>query len=105
MKMRVKWRIAGVTCLATCLAMVVLSGSVLHPGMNQILLIGYWIVFTLLMMAALWIAMLDVRLTRLEYKLRERDLFHETFMTEEFRQVIDEAKKESGKRNDQQGKI
>ncbi len=100
MKMRRTWRIAGILCLMLCLMMVLMGGVVLRPGMNRMLLAGYWVVFVLLMMAALWIAMLDVRFTRLEYKIRERALFHEAFMTD--RQALEDAKRqrsETGAKN------
>jgi len=94
-KIQLVWRIAGVVCLVGCLLMVFMSGTILHPGMSRIMVAGYWFVFVLLMMAALYSALLDLRFTRMEFKMRERALFQETFMTDEFRKVVEDAKKKS----------
>ena len=94
-KLRLLWRALGVVCLLGCLLMVVLSGTLLHAGMSRVLLIIYWLLFVALIMVALYCAMLDLRYTRLELKVRERALFHETFMTDEFRQVMEDAKKKA----------
>jgi len=80
-KIQLVWRIAGVVCLVGCLLMVFMSGTILHPGMSRIMVAGYWFVFVLLMMAALYSALLDLRFTRMEFKMRERALFQETFIT------------------------
>lgn len=90
---RWKWRLAGGICLLACLLMVLLSGWVLGPGIGWPTLTVYWVAFVLLMMAALWIAMLDARFTRLEFKMREREIFREAFMSDEFRQELKEAGK------------
>ena len=93
MKPQSKWRFAGGVFLLVGLLMVLLSGIVLRPGMGWLMLTAYWVVFVLLLMAALYIAMLDLRFTRLEFKMREREIFHETFMSEEFRQALNDARK------------
>ena len=95
MKPQAKWRLAGGAFLLAGLLMVLLSGIVLRPGMGWLMLTAYWVVFVLLLMAALYIAMLDLRFTRLEFKMREREIFHETFMSEEFRQALNDARKKA----------
>lgn len=92
MKPQAKWRLAGGAFLLAGLLMVLLSGLVLRPGMGWLMLTAYWVIFVLLLMAALYIAMLDLRFTRLELKMREREIFHETFMSEEFRQALNDAR-------------
>ena len=93
MKIKTTWRVAGAICLLTAFIMVLLSSRFMYPGMNKVVLVAYWVVFVILLMGALYAALLDLRFTRLEYKARERDLFRDTFMTEEFRQVLAEAQK------------
>jgi len=77
--------------------MVLLSGRFMHSGMSKVALAAYWIVFVILLMGALYAALLDLRFTRIEYKVRERDLFRKTFMTDEFRQTVAEAQKQASK--------
>ncbi|NLV43356.1 MAG: hypothetical protein GXY07_02515 [Candidatus Hydrogenedentes bacterium] len=97
MKLRNLWRLAGAACLAASFAMVLLSGRFMHSGMSKVALAAYWIVFVILLMGALYAALLDLRFTRIEYKVRERDLFRKTFMTDEFRQTVAEAQKQASK--------
>ncbi len=86
-----KWRIVGVLALVACLAMVLLGRGMVRPGVSVWLLLGYWGVFTVLLLVALYVAFLDIRYTRLQYKISERSLFRETFMTPEFRKAMQEA--------------
>jgi hypothetical protein len=90
--MRQKWRALGLLCLALSLLMVLLSGMIIWPNMGLVVLVAYWTFFTLLLVVAMWMAMLDVRYTRLEFKVHERELFRETFLSDEFKQALKEAR-------------
>lgn len=92
--MQQKWRIAGGLCLVGCVLMVVFSGTVVRPGISRLVLLVYWGSFLLLLMGALWAALLDLRFTRMEFKLHERALFRDTFMTEEFRKALADAQRQ-----------
>ena len=89
-----KWRVTGGACLALCIIMAVSSLNLAKPDTNIWALIAYWGLFLLLLFAALYIAFLDFRYTQMRYKMTEKELFHDTFMTPEFRQAIQDALKE-----------
>lgn len=92
-----KWRIAGGACLALCVIMAVMSLNLATPDTSVWALIAYWGVFLLFLFIALYIAVLDFRYTRMRYKMTEKELFHNTFMTPEFKQAIQNALKEERK--------
>ena len=97
-----KWRVIGVVCLIVCVLLAVMSTFVVSPGVSVLFLIIYWGLFTALMLVALYIALLDIRYTRMRYKLAERVLFHDAFMTPEFRDAMKNAVTEQG-RKEQEG--
>ena len=89
-----KWRVAGGACLALCVIMAIANLNLAKPDTNTWALIAYWGLFLLLLFVALYIALLDFRHTQMRYKMTEKELFHDTFMTPEFRQAIQDALKE-----------
>ncbi len=97
-----KWRVVGVSCLIVCFLLAVMSTFMIAPEVSIFFLVIYWGVFTALMLVALYIALLDIRHTRMRYKLAERVLFHDTFMTPEFREAMKNAVKEQA-REEQEG--
>ena len=92
-----RWRIAGGACLVICIIMAIASLDLAKPDISVWVLVGYWGIFVLLLVAAIYIAVLDFRYTRVQYKVNERDIFRDTFMTPEFRQAIQDARKEEEK--------
>lgn len=92
MTIRCKWRTAGLLCLAGSLLLALYSGRVVRVDASLPVLVLYWSAFIVLLMAALWMALLDVRYTRVEFKVRERELFQQTFLSEEFRQMLKNAR-------------
>lgn len=91
-KTRRNWRIAGVMCLVVALLMAMYSPVIMRTTGHWFLPMAYWAVFLAALLVALYIALLDIRLTRVQYKMRERELFHDTFMTDEFRRELDAAR-------------
>lgn len=89
-----RWRIAGGACLALCVIMAVMSLQLATPDISLWALTAYWGLFLLFLFMALYIAVLDFRYTRMRYKMTEKELFHDTFMTPEFRTAIQNALKE-----------
>ena len=51
-------------------------------------LLGYWGLFLLLVLVALYVVLLDVRYIRLQYKLGQREIFLKTLGSEEFRRAL-----------------
>jgi len=71
--------------------MAVMSFNLARSDISLWVLTGYWGLFLLFLVAALYIAFLDLRYTRMRYKMTERELFRDTFMTDEFKQAIRDA--------------
>ena len=57
------------------------------------LFLAYWAIFGALIVATLYIAMLDIRYTHLQYTISQRDLFRQTWEDESFRKALVEAKR------------
>lgn len=55
-------------------------------------LVIYWGVFSLLLLVALYMALLDIRYNLLQFRLGERDLFENTLGDESFRRDIRDAR-------------
>lgn len=51
----------------------------------------YWGIFALLLLTTLYLALLDIRYTLLEFKLGERELFEDTLGDETFRRELRNA--------------
>lgn len=48
----------------------------------------YWSVFLLFLLLAVYVALLDLRYTRMQYSHGERELFEDTLGSEEFRTAL-----------------
>ncbi len=93
-------RIIGGICLLVALIMAAYGPAMLRQTGHWILPLVYWAVFIVVLLAALYIALLDIRFTRLRYKLEERELFHDVFMTKEFKQAVEDTQTERSKLSD-----
>ncbi|MCK5862537.1 MAG: hypothetical protein KAH38_08635 [Candidatus Hydrogenedentes bacterium] len=89
-----KWRIIGGICLTLCVTMAIMSTRLATPDINPWVLLAYWGLFLVLLLTTLYTAILDFRYTRMRYKMTEREMFHDTFMTPEFRKAIEDAARE-----------
>ena len=56
-------------------------------------LLGYWGVFLVFLLAAFYVVVLDIRYIRLQYLLAQRDAFHHTIGSEDFRRALYEAER------------
>jgi predicted Holliday junction resolvase-like endonuclease len=64
----------------------------------------YWGFFLLILIAAMYIVLIDIRYIRLQYKLEQREIFQSTLADEEFRKALRaaqeaEAAEESSQRD------
>lgn len=48
----------------------------------------YWSLFLLLLIAAMYIVIIDLRYIRLQYKLEQREVYQSTLADEEFRKAL-----------------
>lgn len=72
------WRTAGGFCLAGCAFLVWYAPTFMQRASSLWWVLLYWSLFLFLMGAALFVALLDIRYIRLQYRLAERELLHET---------------------------
>ena len=102
MTVQTKWRIAGGIAIG---GSAVLAYGGLHwdlPRQSLTHFIVYWLVFFIFFIAALLLALWDLRYIRAQYRYDERELFHETLGDEDFRKRLREAERrarEQGKDN------
>lgn len=53
-----------------------------------VLLLAYWTLFLVLMLTALFAALLDLYYIRLQYRLGQREIFRNTLGSEDFRRAL-----------------
>ena len=88
------WRAAGVACIGGCAFMAWYGqGSFLSEN-TPLFLLGYWVLFLVLLLVAFYVVILDIRYIRMQLKMGERELFRETVDNEQFRKALREAKAE-----------
>ncbi len=87
-----QWRI-GAAAAVVCAAVMAWCG-LRWPGLRQSLPLYclYWGVFAILLLGAVYTALLDMRYIRARYIASERRMFKETFEDEAFRAAVREAK-------------
>ncbi len=62
-----------------------------RPGVTSlepVYQIAYWGLFLVSLLVALYMALLDLRYTRMQYSLGEKELFEDTLGSEEFRTAL-----------------
>lgn len=67
-----------------------------QPGVTRLgvpLQIAYWGIFTLALLTAVYVALLDLRYIRLQYTLGERELYNDTLGAEELRAALSNNRK------------
>ncbi|MGI6138808.1 MAG: hypothetical protein ACOYI9_07200 [Candidatus Hydrogenedentales bacterium] len=99
MKLQAKWRIMGLVSLFISYALVTFRNIILYPGISKIAIVFYWFICILLLLVALYTALLDYRFTKLKYKIEQRDLFRENFLTEEFKKILKKADEKEAEDN------
>ena len=53
--------------------------------------VAYWVIFLLVLLLAIYVALLDLRYVRMQYSQGEKDLFEDTLGSEEFRTALRDA--------------
>lgn len=97
------WRIAGICFLAAAGAMAFFGGAIAGPGAGLRMLILYWGVFSLCLLLALYMALLDIKYIRLQYRLEAREVFEQTLASPEFRAALKEAERKQTQDQDTPG--
>ena len=88
-----QWRLAGLVTLGGCAALA-FGGAVIRWQTWPIwAILVYWGFFLLLLLATLYIAVLDIRFIRAEYAVMKRELFKETLGDEKLRQALIEGER------------
>ena len=83
-----KWRMTGVILVLTCSAMAVM-GPRWHALRESLLVMGvYWGIFLVLMIATIYIVLLDLRYIRMQYAILRREIFRQTLGSEEFQKAL-----------------
>lgn len=92
------WRTAGaVSLVAACvLAFAGMQWQALRFALRESVwyFLGYWGCFFLLIVIAVYLALVDLRYIRLQYAAAQRRLIRETFEDEAFRKALQQASKE-----------
>ena len=88
-----RWRVAGVATTAGAALMAWYGVEHLFLLESLPVFVAYWAIFLALIVATLYIAMLDLRYTHLQYTISQRDLFRQTWEDESFRRALIEAKR------------
>jgi len=83
-----KWRKYGLMCIGGA-ALMAWGGVGWQPLRESVLFFFlYWGAFFCLFLAAVYIAILDIRYVRMEYAIAKRELFKDTLGDEKFRQAL-----------------
>ena len=85
------WRIIGGVCILACGFMAWYGADFFDPPRSPAFLAGYWGMFVLLLIVAMYMVVLDMRYIRLEYQLGRRDIYHETLGDEGLRKTLRDA--------------
>lgn len=69
-------------------------------GLAPVFQVAYWVVFLLVLLLALYVALLDLRYIRMQYSHGEKELFEDTLGSEEFRSALRDTCSERPERRD-----
>jgi len=94
------WRWAGAIFLAGAALLAWFGAEMAGPGTGLRFMVIYWGLFVLLILLALYMALLDLKYIRLQYRLAERQLFEQTLGNPAFRKALKtaESDKEPGEK-------
>ena len=79
------WRTIGVVALTAAALMAWKGADDVTAETSRLYLLVYWGVFMVLLCIAIYMALLDLRYIRMQFKIGERELFLKTVDDEEFR--------------------
>jgi hypothetical protein len=95
-----RWRIAGMVTIGICAIMAGFGVDMQMLRESTTLFLVYWGIFALLFFVTLYIVALDLRYTRAQHAIAERDLFHETLGDPQFRDALNEAVRSASEDDD-----
>jgi hypothetical protein len=95
-----RWRAVGAVTTACAAGMAWYGAASRFFVESLVQFILYWGVFLALLVISLFIVALDIRYTILQYRLSERELFHETLGDEQFRKTLIAAQQRDRKPSD-----
>lgn len=82
------WRVAGLLSVAGAAALAAVFPMLLRRQPSLLFVTVYGGALVLLLAVTVYVAFLDIRFTRLQFKMGERALFRDTFMDPEFRRSL-----------------
>ena len=88
------WRGIGTISLLVAALMAWYGVELLERVGSTIFFLIYWGIFGIALFLSLYMALLDYRYIRLQFKLAEREAFHDTLGTESFRSTLKKADNE-----------
>ncbi|MBN2309448.1 MAG: hypothetical protein JXR94_10785 [Candidatus Hydrogenedentes bacterium] len=95
------WRIAGAVAIVGSAVMAVVGARWGALRESIWLFFGYWGVFAVLLLSAVYIALLDIRYIHTRFTVDQRDAFKETLGDEDFqkelRGAVAKSRKKKGK--------
>jgi hypothetical protein len=97
---QIHWRIAGAIAIGSC-AVLAYGGANWEVWKNSRAVFAlYWGGFGLLMLLAMYCALLDIRYIRVQYRAREREVFNQTLGEVSFRKDLRDARTRAGNEPD-----
>jgi hypothetical protein len=96
------WRIAGAVAIAGSALMAWYGVRLPVLRESPVYFLIYWGIFLVLLLAAVYCALLDIRYIRAEYAVQQRQVFRETLGDEKFRRELRTAQSQSAKEREPQ---
>jgi hypothetical protein len=97
------WRTTGMVTLGVACLMAWYGSRRGFLENEPTYLMAYWGIFALFIVIAVYMALIDIRYIRMEYKMGERALFEDTLGEESFREELRKARGHSGDTDDKNG--
>ena len=93
------WRTIGTVAIAGAALMAWYGASEVTRNVPKPFFIAYWAGFALLLVIALYMALLDLRYIRLQFLVGRREVFRSTVGDEDFRRALIAAQQANEKEN------
>lgn len=85
------WRKVGAMAIGLAVLMAWYGSSNLSAADSPWYLAAYWGIFLVVLIVVMYVVLLDIRYIRLQYLLQQREIFHDTLGSEEFRRILRKA--------------
>lgn len=96
------WRTVGLLAIMGAALLAWNGAEQFNAPQSTLYLLGYWGLFLLLLVVAVYTAVLDLRYIRMQYALGQRELFQQTIEDEAFRAALASHQSQSTPEEDQQ---